>query len=157
MIELETCSQTILDAAKEVFETMIFMEIEPSREETPLNSPCIIGTITFKGEREGSLSFSTSMACAGTVARNMLAMEPDDPISPEEICDAVGEVVNMVMGSVKSRLQDVCSSIEVSVPSVVTGCELSSLGGENTQTTIVRICLDVTHEAQIIWMIRKPL
>ena len=154
MLEVETYSQAVLDAAKEVFETMIFMEIEPSLEEKPLQNPGVIGTITFQGSLEGSLAFNTSMDCARVIARNMLAMDPDSPISTEEMCDACGEVVNMVMGSVKSRLQGTYPNIEVSIPSVVTGHELNNMGGERTQKTRVRICLDVDHEAEIVLLYR---
>lgn len=155
MITQETYPQTILDAAKEVFETMIFMEIEPSAETGALGSPGIIGTITFKGSLEGCLSFTASMECAETIARNMLAIDGESPLSREETCDAIGEVVNMVMGSVKSRLQETYHDIEVSIPSVVTGCELDNMGGEKSQITRTRICLDVTQEAEIIWIVRK--
>ena len=157
MIETHTCSDVILDAAKEVFETMIFMEIEPSQDEAAMKDPGVIGTITYKGSLEGGLAFSTSMDCAEVIARNMLAIEADNPISREEICDAVGEVVSMVMGSVKTRLQETYPAIEVSIPSVITGNQLDNLQGEGTQKRQVRICLDVAHEAQILMYFRKTL
>ena len=153
MIELDTYSQTVLEAAKEVFETMIFMEIEPSQEEKSLTNAGIIGTITYKGSLEGCLAFRTTNSCAEAIAQNMLAGD-EDSLSQEDVCDAVGEIVNMVMGSIKTRLHNE-SSVEVSIPSVITGSELRNVLGENTQQAVVRICLDVEHEAEIIFQYRK--
>ena len=59
-------------------------------------------------------------------------MEPDDPITEEEISDAMGEVANMVMGSVKSRIQDQIGTLDVSIPSVVSGRMLENSLGDNT-------------------------
>jgi len=46
-------------------------------------------------------------------------MEPTDEMSKEEISDAMGEVTNMIMGSIKSRIQDSIGNLEVSIPSAV--------------------------------------
>ena len=143
MIEQKTYYDTVLEAAKEVFETMIFMEIEPTEESVPpTDTNVLMGSITFKGSMEGCMMISLTWPCAQVIARNMLAMEPDAPVSEAEVCDAVGEVANMVMGSIKSRIQDTYPDIEVSIPSVITGREIHNTVGEGAERTRVTVCID---------------
>ena len=155
MIEQKTYHDTVLEAAKEVFETMIFMEIEPA--ELDPNAECddmLMGSITFRGSLDGCLVVSLCRPCAEVVARNMLAMEPDSPISNEEVCDAVGEVANMVMGSIKSRILDTFPEIEVSIPSVITGRELTGPMIEGAEKTHVPVCIDVDYMAEFTFLHR---
>ena len=122
MIEQICVTETLLEAAKEVFETMIFMSIEKaSDQEAKLEGVMFLGTITFKGGIEGCLSLALEEACGIAVARSMLCMEPEDQIGDEDLADAIGEVANMIMGSVKTRLQDVVANIEISIPTVICG------------------------------------
>jgi chemotaxis protein CheX len=155
MIEQKTYHETVLDAAKEVFETMIFMEIEPADPASIQIEPSLLGSITFKGDLEGWLGISLSWPCAQTIARNMLALEPDAQVSEQEVCDAVGEVANMVMGSIKSRLQDTYHDIAVSIPTVVTGKELNSSLPEGTEKVSVVVCLNEEYYADFSLTYRK--
>jgi chemotaxis protein CheX len=156
MIEQKTYHETVLDAAKEVFETMIFMEIEPAAETAAdWTAHSLLGTITFKGDMEGCLGISLADSCAKTIARNMLALDPDSPVSDQEVCDAVGEVANMVMGSIKHRLQDACPDIAVSIPTVISGRELSSSLGEGTEKVAVPVCLNEEDTAVFTLLYRK--
>jgi len=151
MIKQELYSETVLDAAKEVFETMIFMEIEPSESAAAANqTQTLMGSITFKGKLEGCLVISLAEPCALSVARNMLALDPEETVSSTEVCDAIGEVANMVMGSIKSRLQESFPDIEVSIPSVVSGKELQNTLGERYEQACVPVCIDEDFEAVFI-------
>jgi len=158
MIEQKTYHETVLEAAKEVFETMIFMEIEPSQE-TPFfqDADLLIGSITFKGDLEGCMVISMAWPCARIIARNMLALEPEADITDEETCDAIGEVSNMVMGSIKSRLQDTYSSIEVSIPSVITGKNLTGPNIEGAERICVPVSIDEDQSAvfSLLYRMRK--
>lgn len=155
MIEQKTYHETVLEAAKEVFETMIFMEIEPAAS-APAPTDCsLLGSITFKGNLEGCLGISLSWPCAQTIARNMLALDPDADISEREVCDAVGEVTNMVMGSIKSRLQDTYPDIAVSIPTVITGKELNSSLPDGTEKVSVAVCLNEEYYADFSLTYRK--
>lgn len=154
MIEQKTYHETVLDAAKEVFETMIFMEIEPTASSEQIDHS-LLGSITFRGNLEGCLGISLSWPCAQAIARNMLALEPDAEISEREVCDAVGEVANMVMGSIKSRIQDTYPDIAVSIPTVVTGRELSSSLPDGTEKVSVSVCLNEEYYADFTLFYRK--
>jgi Chemotaxis phosphatase CheX len=48
---------------------------------------------------------ATPAGCAD-LSRHLLGMEPEDEVSDADIADAVGELVNIVAGGVKQRMQD---------------------------------------------------
>jgi hypothetical protein len=98
MLSTIALSDILLASAKEVFETMIFMDIsDVSESDSKLEGETLLGSITFMNGVKGCLTICSDMDCAKTIALNMLGMEPDSAISKEEICDAIGEVTNMVM------------------------------------------------------------
>ena len=41
----------------------------------------------------------------------MLAMDPSEELSEAEISDAIGEVTNMIMGGIKTRILDAVGNI----------------------------------------------
>ncbi len=156
MLEQITLNETVIDAAREVFETMIFMEVETNTEACPtIAGQSLLGSITFKGNLEGCLAVCVSQAGAENIARNMLGMEPDEPLSIEETCDAIGEVANMVMGSIKTRLQDTYPALEVSIPSVITGRELKNTLGERAVKTVVCAWLDEQDAVEFVLLYRE--
>lgn len=155
MLDQLTLNDTVIDAAREVFETMIFMEVETSATPCEITGEALLGSITFKGYLEGCLAVCVSQDCAKRIACNMLGMEPDDPLSLDEVCDAVGEVANMVMGSIKTRIQDVYTNIEVSIPSVIAGRELKNNLGEKAQKVIVSAALDDQEMIQFSLLYRE--
>lgn len=144
MIDEMCFSTSVLEGAKEVFETMIFMDLEEasesSRQIEEANS--LLGLITFKNSIEGCLAIRTNEPCARFIAASMLGIEDAGEISEltqEEICDAFGEVTNMVMGSVKSRIQIDTGELQVSIPTVVCGMNLSNSLGEQASKVVVRV------------------
>ena len=72
----------------------------------------------------------------------MLAMEPDEQLGTDEIHDAMREVANMVMGSVKSRIMETVGDIQVSIPSVVSGAKLENSLGEGSEEISINVNLD---------------
>ncbi len=133
----ELClNEALLDGAKEVFETMIFIDLEKSEDSNlVIEGDSLMGSITFTGNLEGCMTICCDTDCAKAIAANMLGMEPDEQVSNEDVCDAIGEVTNMVMGSLKSRIQDNISKIEVSIPTVVSGQAIENSLGEKSTTS----------------------
>jgi len=119
----ELClGETLVEAVKEVFETMAFMSVEKaSSDDQKIEGDAIMGLITFQNGTKGCLAIYCSQTCARAIAINMLGMNPDDKIEDNEVKDAIGEVTNMVMGGVKSRVQDHKNTIQVSIPTIVKG------------------------------------
>jgi chemotaxis protein CheX len=151
MVEQVAISDALFEGAKEVFETMIFMSLEEIGDpDMRVDGDTILGSITFTGNLEGCLGIYCGMTCAKTIAANMLGMDASEEISEEEICDAIGEVSNMVMGSVKSRLIDSVGDLQVSIPTVVTGRNIeNSLGQRATTRVLAKANIEDEYLAEI--------
>ncbi len=150
MLEQLCLDEALLDAAKEVFETMVFMSIEECTDmDSHVEGESMMGSITFRitfeGSLDGCMSICCATPCAKIIAANMLALEPGEDISESEVGDAIGEITNMVMGSVKSRVQDRVGNLDVSIPTVVTGRELESSLGDRAMKIPVRTLVDGEH------------
>lgn len=157
MIVDEVClNEALLAGAREVFETMIFMDVRESDEQDQHpKGNTLLGSITFTGQMEGCLAICSSIACAKAIARNMLGLTEAEELSEAEITDAIGEVTNMVMGSVKSRIQDRAGNLNVSIPTVIRGQSLdNSLGdhGNPTRKTLMRLNIADEYSAELsLW------
>jgi chemotaxis protein CheX len=130
---------------------MIFMSLEEVGDpDMKVDGDTILGSITFTGNLEGCLGIYCGMVCAKTIAANMLGMDASEEISEEEVCDAIGEVSNMVMGSVKSRLIDSVGDLQVSIPTVVTGRDIeNSLGQRATTKVLAKANIEDEYLAEI--------
>jgi chemotaxis protein CheX len=140
MIDEVCFSTALLEGAKEVFETMIFMDLEePSEPDEQIEGDSFLGSITFTNGIEGCLAIRCSVPCAKNIAANMLGIDTPDEVAEEEVCDALGEVTNMVMGSVKSRIQAETGELLVSIPTVIRGQNLASSLGNRMSKVFVKV------------------
>ncbi|OHB54264.1 MAG: hypothetical protein A2Y12_18520 [Planctomycetes bacterium GWF2_42_9] len=142
-------SEFLIEGAKEVFETMIFMSIEKSADATAPLGDNILGTITFTGDVQGCVGICCSKNCATSIAANMMGLDDPSALSQEEIADAVGEVANMVMGSFKARLLPTYNTIDVSIPSVVSGVNLDTMLVDGQNRAVVPVMID-EHQARLM-------
>lgn len=146
--------ELLLKCTQDVFETMIFMDISAEFDPEILacdeNEDGILGSITYKGQIEGGLSISCSSKCAKEIALNMLGMEPDEEISNEEVNDAIGEVTNMVVGSIKSSLEKRPLDIVISIPTVIQGRCIKQCFGDNFNKIYTDVCLEDQFPLKIL-------
>ena len=156
MVEEMCLTEALLEGAKEVFETMIFMDLEEcSDSDRKIEGDALMGTITFTNSLEGCLGICCGIDSAKAIAANMLGLEPDDDIGTEDICDAIGEVANMVMGSVKTRLLEQVEDIQVSIPSVVKGHELINSMGDGANRISIKVSIEDEHIAELSLLCRE--
>jgi len=156
MVEQVCLNEVLIESAKEVFETMIFTDLaETTEPDQNVEGQALLGSITFDGDIEGCLAVCFSMVCAKTIALNMLGMEPDEKISEGDINDAIGEIANMVMGGVKSRLKDNTKNINVSIPTVVSGSELKNSLGDGAERISVMVNIEDEHIAELSLLYRE--
>jgi hypothetical protein len=82
----------------------------------------------------------------------MLGIESDRDLSVDDVNDALGEIVNVLMGSIKAR-EDVLSRVQVSIPTVVRGREIErNLGHQAKQmTSPIKIADQYTAELSLFW------
>jgi len=156
MIEQVCLNDVLIESAKEVFETMVFMDLAEATElDQDIEGWTLLGSITFKGSIEGCLAICCSTHCAQAIAINMLGMDTTAELTKEDTCDAIGEIANMVMGSVKSRLLEKVGNFEVSIPSVVSGRELKNNLGDGTERTSVKLNVGDEYVTELSLLYRE--
>jgi len=156
MLTTVSIRDAVLDSAKEVFETMVFMALEDAGEDGAVtDEAAVLGSITFKGDLEGCLGVCCSPTCARTIAANMLGMDNSESLGENETNDAIGEIANMVMGAVKSRIQQDAGAIEVSIPTVVQGRELRTNLGDKANRVTVRANIEEEYTAVFSLLYRE--
>lgn len=156
MIDQICLSDALLDGAKEVFETMIFMDIEDTTDpDWKIEGETLLGSITFQDGIEGCLAICCEIPCAETIAKNMLGMDPDEEIGKDEVSDAMGEVANMLMGSLKSRLHDSAGDLHVSIPTVVSGRELQNSLGDGSSRVSLKVNIEDEYFAELSLLYRE--
>ena len=156
MVTTLSLKDALLDSAREVFETMVFMAMEDSSDDTTsLGETTLLGSITFKGNLEGCLGVCCDEVCARTIAANMLGMMSTDELNENDISDAMGEIANMVMGAVKARIQNEVGTVEVSIPSVVQGRELRNSLGEGAGQAKIRVNIEEQYRAEFSLLYRE--
>ena len=62
--------------------------------------------VDVNGTTSGRVLLTTERSTADQLARALLQMAPDEPVSPEDFVDALGEVANVVGGNVKSLVPE---------------------------------------------------
>ena len=146
----------LLSSAKEVFESMVFLALEEGEDLAACDETSLLGTVTFTGEIEGSLSVSFGESCARDIAAGMLCMETPDELTEEDVVDAIGEIANMVMGTVKTSLQGQIDNITISIPSVVRGREVYTARGDGMVKVAVPIRVGGNHNASLSLLHSTP-
>lgn len=110
----------VLSATRSVFEMML--DCIPTRTGLGLkdeNSPDyeVSSVIGISGRMRGTLILGLSSAVACEVLRRMVGTQTDQVNN--EVCDAVGELTNMIAGAAKAQLARF--ELSLSLPNVVTG------------------------------------
>jgi chemotaxis protein CheX len=63
----------------------------------------MVASVSISGEWTGHLMIVTGAECARCIAGSMFEMDPEE-VSTAEVADALGEIANMVGGSVKGMI-----------------------------------------------------
>jgi chemotaxis protein CheX len=116
---------TIMQAVMEVCGTMAgtqvtLKEVIPTLDYKPTGD--VSSVIGISGENgEGMLTLSFTEPMAALLVGRLLGMAPED-ISSEDMCDGIGELVNIVSGRAKTSLSEDSGSIyRLSLPSIIKG------------------------------------
>jgi chemotaxis protein CheX len=109
-----------LSSTISVFDTMLGCKLE--RENPYLKNgiqPCheVSGVIGLSGKAQGTVVLGLSREAALSATEMMLQARPQEING--DVRDAVGELVNMIAGSAKAKLEHL--SMSVSLPTVITG------------------------------------
>jgi|SRR5581483_836503 len=130
--------ERIRTATHEVFETMLAMQVTPGeafveREAAP-SSEGVVALIGLAGEWVGTASLSCSAPFACRIASQMLMMEAQSVDG--DVLDAVAEMANMIIGNVKTGLEQDLGPMGMSIPTIIFGKNFSarSAGSEEWLT-----------------------
>lgn len=131
----ENWLSTLQLASQEVFELMLASRLEiPSTppNEKDLNLTSMVG---LAGQLCGVLTVRCSNKSAVLMACRMLGVDAD--AAGQAMCDAAGEVCNMVAGNFKNKISGLGDGCMLSVPTVITGVDYSlhSLGSDGVLRT----------------------
>ena len=110
-------------ATTDVFNTMLGLPIEPLEAyvetEPPVAATGILSLIGFAGTWVGNGSFFCSAAMACSIADALLMAE--HATVDEEVLDAMAEMTNMILGNVKTELEEALGPMLLSIPTVLHG------------------------------------
>jgi len=115
-------------ALPEVFVKMLSIEPglgTPYESKSPLSQSELTGLIALAGQERGSVSMHTTRDQAAALTATLLGISPDQITDADEIRDAMGEIINMIAGDVKLSLANHSIAVEISLPTVVMGSEIS--------------------------------
>jgi chemotaxis protein CheX len=130
--------ERVCAATQEVFSTMLALEIQAGEahvENTASpSSEGVVALIGLAGEWSGTGSLSCSAAFACRIASQMLMIEAESVDG--EVLDAVAEVANMIIGNVKTGLEQELGPMGMSIPTIIFGKNFSarSAGSEDWLT-----------------------
>ncbi len=117
-------AQHIIDSTREIFSSMIMLEVSPGepfkRSDKHLQNS-ISGIIGLAGATKGMLAIHLPNQAALAVTTAFLGMDVEE--INEDVRDAIGELANMLGGSIKAILDPSGSDIKLSMPSAVYGEE----------------------------------
>ena len=145
-------SDAIKAATHDVFLTMLGVELKPGEVYTEKTEAApasgVVSLIGLAGPwvGTGSLSCTASFACR--IAGQMLMTEY--PAICEDVLDAVAEITNMIVGNVKTTLENRVGNMLLSTPTVIYGRNFQTRSARNQEWTIVpfewdgeRMCVQV--------------
>lgn len=144
MITHEEMAAMIRDASQSVFSMMLGLEFktgEPFVEEDPPGpNEGVLALIGLAGTWAGSGSFSCSANMARRISSALLMAEYES--INDEVLDAIGEVTNMVLGNVKTSLEEKLGPMGLSIPTVVYGRNFTTRSMARSSWTVVPFELD---------------
>jgi chemotaxis protein CheX len=131
----------------EIFTTMLMMDIVPgepvSRGSLPFSSS-VTGMIGLTGLYKGVLAIHLPKPVAMTITSTFLGMDIAEVNA--DVLDAIGELTNMIGGSVKSMLSENGRDIELSLPSTLTAEKYIFQIRENANLQMVPFKVNADHQ-----------
>jgi chemotaxis protein CheX len=117
----------VTSAVTEIFSTMLGMTIQPVPIEAGFGNgeTHVAGTVGFIGRLSGVVYVYTTLSFARRITGTLLAMPEAEVSEDEMINDAMGEMANMLVGHMKSRIADRGMPCVLTIPSVVRGSHFS--------------------------------
>lgn len=128
---IDDIDQLVGTAVADVLGTMLNYKVEA----VPVNLEAVSGgahgethvasSVGFIGRMSGVIFLYSSGSFARSMTSNLLGLPLQDVQGEEMVNDAMGELANMVVGHIKSRLCDRGVKCVLTIPSIIRGSHLS--------------------------------
>ena len=132
-------AEIMRNAALDVFTTMLSQTPtagEAYRETSAaLSTNGVVSLVGLAGTWVGTGSIACTAQCACWIAGHMMAAEYE--AVDDEVLDAMAEVTNMIIGNVKTVLEERLGAMGLSIPTVIYGRNFTSRAVGNQEWTVV--------------------
>ena len=121
--------QAIIDGTQEVFTTMLMVELEAGKPilgkggDVQANITSMLG---LGKDIRGMLAVHCPADVAKNITGSFLGMEVEE--LDDDVKDAIGEIANMVAGSLKISFQENGQDIELAIPTTIVGDSFRTSG-----------------------------
>lgn len=158
-LDQQVIATIVRDVTVEVFSTMLGLEVSAGEVFTEGHaSDGTEGVMSFVGlagrcTGAGSLRCSSDAACR---LASVFLMSEFDSVDGD-VLDAIGELTNMIVGNLKTQLEDRLGPISLSIPTVIHGRNFTARSSSREEWTVVpfqwesgrmdvKICLQAAEE-----------
>jgi chemotaxis protein CheX len=132
-------TQMIVQATTDVSSTMLSLELTAGDAYTNQNDPGptngVVSLIGLAGAWVGTGSVACSSAFACLLSSQLLMAECE--VVDEDVLDAVAEITNMIIGNVKTLLEERLGPLGLSIPTVVFGHNFTTRSIGKSAWTVV--------------------
>ncbi len=136
--------EAIRTATQEVFSTMLNLELKPGEvfvdKEPGGAASGVVSLIGLAGPWVGSGSLSCTAQFACRIASSLLAAEYE--AMNEDVLDSVAEVTNMIIGNVKTALENRLGAMGLSIPTVIYGRNFQTRSAGSPEWTVVPFLIE---------------
>jgi chemotaxis protein CheX len=130
--------EKIIESTEEIFTSMVMMDIAVVDEDIESSGKLkdtITGLIGLAGTAKGVLAIHFPFPVALKITSNFLGMDVEE--INEDVEDAIGELANMLGGSIKTVLTENGRDIDLSLPSTISGSLYNFQPSKDVNKTIV--------------------
>lgn len=145
---IQGMDELVKAAVTEVFDTMMSMKASEVAVESinrTNGTGHIAGSVGFIGRLSGVVYIHVSETFARTITGLLLGLSEAEIDGQEMVNDAMGEIANMIVGHMKSRLADRGMSCVLTIPSVVRGSNFSIEAVSSTQGRLYAFSCPTDH------------
>jgi len=138
-----TWHMLIQAAAHEVFHMMAGIEVQSG--DFPPEPQA--GEVSAMVGLAGALCAVFRIRCPQDVAENIATKMLGGQDDPSQICDAMGEICNMVAGNFKNKISGLSDQCMLSVPTVVVGGDFNVYSSSQE-----RVAVTLTYDGRPVWL-----
>lgn len=155
---IEVMEELVRGAVSEVFGTMLSIKTVPDKTLKLISNgdPHIASSVGFIGEVTGVVFIYSRDEFARLITSRMLGMKPAEIEGDELVNDSMGELGNIVVGHIKSRLCDRGLSCVLTIPSIVRGSQFTIEPAASATRMVLGFRCD-NNEQVAIEVLIKPM